>query len=117
MPTCREIQFLLKEIQLQNDSIMIPDYTFSQSSVCVSIYKPLLLHVLPNGSVSHKYHCSGGSRCVNVRGGVAAAGHIASSGMTSRMHINSELSMIRFDGALPDSFCSIAGNVVFPLVL
>ena len=53
---------------------------------------------------------------MNVRGGVAAAGHIASSGMTSRMHINSELSMIRFDGALPDSFCSIAGNAVSPLV-
>ena len=112
----REIQFLLKQTQLQNDVIMIPDYILV-NPVFVFIYKPLLLHVLPHGSVFHKYNCSGGSRCVNVRGGVAAAGHIASSGMTSRVHTNSELSMIRFDGALPDSFCSIAGNAVFPLVL
>ena len=50
MSTCREIQFLLKKIQLQNDVIIISDYILV-NPVFVFLYKQLLLHVLPHGSV------------------------------------------------------------------
>ena len=52
----------------------------------------------PNAKVCDQLYCIlvgvGQDPAGTVRGGVAAAGHVAPSGMASRVHINSELGFV-----------------------